>query len=161
MLQHLSDNALSCMFSFTNWSRNKMTYISRSNLQRHFLDEICEFHWNVLRKAQMAIKQNCSDNGLAPINHCLSQLWSSSFNKNMEIHTAHTIISLPNHKQWKMGHASDLMVIMRWSTHILTKVIRMGKLNTHSLIYCMKNNWENWFNLGHTLDRMYLTSIIC
>ena len=35
----------------------------------------------------------------------------------------------------------------------------MGKLNTHSPIYCMKDNWENWLNLRHTLDRMYLTSI--
>ena len=34
----------------------------------------------------------------------------------------------------------------------------MGKL-THNPIYYMKDNWENWPNLRHTLDRMYLASI--
>ena len=36
----------------------------------------------------------------------------------------------------------------------------MGKLNTHSPIYCMEDDWENLPNLTHTRDRMYLTSIL-
>ena len=38
------------------------------------------------------------------------------------------------------GHSADLIMI-RWSTHILTIIIRKNdKLNTHSPIYCMKYN---------------------
>ena len=36
----------------------------------------------------------------------------------------------------------------------------MSKLNTHSPKYCMKDNWENWFNLLETFDGMYLTGIL-
>ena len=32
---------------------------------------------------------------------------------NVKIYTAHTIVSWPNPKQWKMDHKSDLMMIMR------------------------------------------------
>ena len=40
------------------------------------------------------------------------------------------------------------MMIIRQSTHILTIITReMGKLNTYSRIYCMKDNWEAWPNL--------------
>ena len=35
----------------------------------------------------------------------------------------------------------------------------MVKLNTHSPIYCMKDNWENWLHLRCTLDRMYLIGV--
>ena len=43
-------------------------------------------------------------------------------------------------------------------THILTIIIiEMDNLNTHSLIYWLKDNWENWLNLRHTLDTVYLT----
>ena len=64
-------------------------------------------------------------------------------------------------KQWQMGHISDLMMIIRLSERILTIIIReMGKLNTHSPIYCTKYNWENWLNLRHTLDKMYLANIL-
>ena len=45
-------------------------------------------------------------------------------NKNIERHTAHTIVSRPNPKQWQMGHTSDLIMIMRYSTRILTIIIR-------------------------------------
>ena len=34
------------------------------------------------------------------------------WNKNIERHTAHTIVSWPNPKQWQMGHASHLMMMM-------------------------------------------------
>ena len=54
--------------------------------------------------------------------------------KNIERHTAHTIVSWTDPKQWQMGHTSDLMMIIRSNTGILTIVIReMGKLNTHSM----------------------------
>ena len=48
---------------------------------------------------------------------------------------------------------------MRCSICIRTIIIRaMGKLNTHSPIYCMKHNWENILNLRHTLVGMCLTN---
>ena len=31
----------------------------------------------------------------------------------------------------------------------------MGKLEMHSPIYCIKDNWNNQLNLKHTLDRIY------
>ena len=53
-------------------------------------------------------------------------------------HTAHTVVSRPNTKQWQMGHNSDLMMIIRKSTCILKIIIwEMGMLNTYSPIYCM------------------------
>ena len=73
------------------------------------------------------------------------------FHKNTNRHTAHTIVSWANHKQWQMGHASDLMMIIRSSTCIRTIIIReMGKLYTHSRIYCIKDNWDNWPNVRLT-----------
>ena len=36
----------------------------------------------------------------------------------------------------------------------------MGKLKTHSPIYCIMDNWENMLNLTHTLDKTYLTGIL-
>ena len=33
--------------------------------------------------------------------------------KNIEKHTAHAIVSWPNHKQWTIFHTSDLMMIIR------------------------------------------------
>ena len=44
--------------------------------------------------------------------------------KNIEKHTAHTIIPLPNPKQWQIGDTSDLMMIIRSSISILTITIR-------------------------------------
>ena len=56
--------------------------------------------------------------------------------KNIERHTAHTIVSWPDPKQWQIDHASDFMMIIKYSTHILTIIIsEMGKLNTHEAIY--------------------------
>ena len=47
------------------------------------------------------------------------------------------------------------------STRILTIIIReIGNPNTHIPLCCMKDSWENWLNLGHTLDRMYLRIIL-
>ena len=35
----------------------------------------------------------------------------------------------------------------------------MGKLKTHSPIYCIMDSWENMLNLSHTLNKIYLTGI--
>ena len=39
--------------------------------------------------------------------------YSIWYHKNITRHTAHTIVSWPNPKQWQMGHTSDLMMIIR------------------------------------------------
>ena len=67
---------------------------------------------------------------------------------------AHIIVSWHNPKQCQMGHTSDLMMITRPSTCILKIIRDIDKLNTHKPIYCIKDNWKNWLNLRHTLDRM-------
>ena len=86
-------------------------------------------------------------------------LWNLWGYENIESHTAHSIVSWPKPKQWQMGWF--FLMIIRSHTGILTIIIReMGKLNTHSPIYCMKDNWENWPNLRHARDRIYLTSIL-
>ena len=82
---------------------------------------------------------------------------STRSNKNIERHIAHTNVSRTNLQQWKIGHTSDLMMTIRQSICIHTIIIRdMSKLNTHISIYFMKDNWEIWHNLRHTLDWMYL-----
>ena len=55
-----------------------------------------------------------------------------------------------------------------WLIYILDKLSiflsiitrEMGKLKTHSPIYCVMNKWECMFNLTHTLDKIYLTGIL-
>ena len=60
-----------------------------------------------------------------------------------------------------MVHTSDLMMLIRLVTRILTIITRgIGKLNAHSPIYCTKDNWNNSLNSRHKLDRMYPTSIL-
>ena len=36
----------------------------------------------------------------------------------------------------------------------------LGKLKTHSPIYWSRYDGDNWLNLTHTLDSIYLTSIL-
>ena len=43
---------------------------------------------------------------------------SVSVRKSIERHTAHTIVSWPNPKQWVIVHTSDLMMIIRQSIYI-------------------------------------------
>ena len=53
----------------------------------------------------------------------------SSYPKNIEIHTVHTIHSWPNPKQWVIVHTFDLMMIKRQSIYILSIITKgMGKL---------------------------------
>ena len=81
--------------------------------------------------------------------------------KNIERHTAHTIVTWPTPKQWVIVHTSDLMMIIRQIMYILSIITNeMGKLKTHSPTYCIMDNWENMLNLTHTLDKSYLTGIL-
>ena len=51
------------------------------------------------------------------------------------------IILLPNPKQWIIVHSSDLMMIIRQSIYILSIITKeMGKLKTHSPLYCITDN---------------------
>ena len=53
--------------------------------------------------------------------------------KNIERHTADTIVSWPNPKQWVIVHTSDLIKIIRQNIYILSIITRdMGKLKTYS-----------------------------
>ena len=36
---------------------------------------------------------------------------------------------------------------------------KMGKLKTQIPIYCIQYNWENWFNLKRTLDKIYMLNV--
>ena len=75
--------------------------------------------------------------------------------KNIERRTAHIIYSWPNPKQWMIVHTSDLIMIMRQGVYILSIITRgIGKLKTHSPIYCLMDKWENMLNLTHTLDKI-------
>ena len=68
-------------------------------------------------------------------------------NKNIERHTVHTTVSWPNPKQWIIVHTNILMMIIRWNIYILSIITReMGKLKTHSPIYCTIA-WENMLKL--------------
>ena len=83
------------------------------------------------------------------------------FLKNIEIHSAHTIVWWPNPKQWVIVHTSDLMMIIRQSIYIFSIITKgMGKLKTHSPTYYIMDNWDNMLNLTHTLDKLYLTGIL-
>ena len=74
--------------------------------------------------------------------------------KNIERHTAHTIVSWPNPKQWLIVHTSDLMMIIIQIMYILPIITKeMGKLKTHSPTYCIMDNWENMLNLTHIFDK--------
>ena len=91
-------------------------------------------------------------------NWCLS---SNPLHKNIERHTADTIVSWPNPRQWVIVHTSDLMMIIRQSIYILSIITReMSKLKTYSPTYCIMDNGENMLNLTHTLDKIYLTVIL-
>ena len=81
--------------------------------------------------------------------------------KNIERHTADTIVSWPNPKQWVIVYTSDLMMIIRQSIYVLSIITReMDKLKTYNPTYCIMDNGENMLNLTHTLDKIYLTGIL-
>ena len=77
---------------------------------------------------------------------------------DIERHTALTIVSWPNPKQWIMVHTSDFMMISRQIIYILSVITReMGKLKTHSPTYYILDIWENILDRTQTLDEIYLT----
>ena len=92
----------------------------------------------------------------------LLRIWKSILiYTNTERHSADTIVSWPNPKQWVIVHTSDLMMIIRQSIYILSIITReMGKLKTYSITYCIMDNGDNMLNLTHTLDKIYLTGIL-
>ena len=49
-------------------------------------------------------------------------------NKNIEIHTAHTIVWWPNPKQWIIVHTSDLMVLIRQSAYFVSYYMSVWSL---------------------------------
>ena len=49
-------------------------------------------------------------------------------NKNLRRHTAHTIVSWPNFKQWIIVHTSDLMMIMKTKYIYIIFQASQGKL---------------------------------
>ena len=67
--------------------------------------------------------------------------------KNIERHTAHTIVLWPNPKQWVIVHTSDLMMIIRQRIYILSIIPKgMAQLKRHSPTYCITDNRENMLN---------------
>ena len=95
---------------------------------------------------------------------CIFTSFSNSptfIQKKIERHTADTIVSWPNPKQWVIFHTSDSMKIIRQSIYIISIITRlMGKLKTYSPTYCILDNLENMLNLTHTLDKIYLKCIL-
>ena len=62
-------------------------------------------------------------------------------------------------KQWLMVYISDLMMMIRRSTKILKITKReVGKLNTHSTIYCIKIIERIDLIFRYAVDRICLTS---
>ena len=74
--------------------------------------------------------------------------------KTIERHRAHTIFSWPNPKQWIIVHTSDLMMMIIQSISIITR--GMGKLKTHSPIYCIMDNTHTRQNIS---DRHFICSV--
>ena len=118
------------------------------------LPDWCQLGYNMTEPAKLA-------HGDTYISYwCGTVCCAEKNQKNIEKHTAHTIVSLPNPKQWQMGHTSKSMMIIRSSTGILTIIIRkMGKQNIQSPVSCMEDHSENWHNLRHTLERDYIWQI--
>ena len=75
--------------------------------------------------------------------------------------TLHTIVSWPNAEQW----LTVLFILLIWwrcqdKVQFSQSSKKMDEIKTHSIIYCINDNWENWFNLRHTLDRIYSKNIL-
>ena len=80
--------------------------------------------------------------------------------ETIERHTAHSIVSWSNPKQWihVVVHTSDLIINEVYIISIITR--ENGKLKTYNPIYCIMNDRENMLYLTHTLDKIYLTGIL-
>ena len=79
----------------------------------------------------------------------LSMLGLKLIHKNIERHTADTIVSLPNPKQLVIVDTSDLMMTIRQSIYILSIITtEMGKLKAYSPTYCIMDNGGNMLNVS-------------
>ena len=89
------------------------------------------------------------NNPLLVIRNATTLMWRHC--KNTERHTAHTIVSWPNPKQWVIVHTSDLMMIIRQSIYSLNHHKGDGQTeNTQPQNIYILNNWENLLNLTHS-----------
>ena len=90
-----------------------------------------------------------------------------SSRKYTERHTAHTIVSWPNRKQWVTVHTSDLMMIIRQSIYILSIMIFYQKCcsirhpmqmyqNTHTCL-----NSPLWTISTHSMSSKMYTNFCC
>ena len=70
--------------------------------------------------------------------------------KNTERHTAHTIVSWHNPKQWVIVHTSDLMMLIRQSIYIYIYIFSQSS----------QGKWVNW---KHTTSRIvsWITERMC
>ena len=98
-------------------------------IQRCFVCSYNTLHMKIFHSFKLAKATLKSDFSFARILH-VNQWWlrSGQCNKNTKSHTAHTIVSWPNPKQWVIVHTSDLMII-RQSIYILSVITR---------------KWVNW-----------------
>ena len=90
-----------------------------------------------------------------PLLRCKIQTRREHNLKNIERHTADTIVSWPNPKQWVIVHTSDLMMIIRYIYILSIITTEMGKLKTYSPTYCIMDNGENMLNLTHLVKCVY------
>ena len=72
------------------------------------------FEWP--RIFMVSIPTRCNYNTIIMTNDAAVSFWRNT-DKNIVRHTAHTIVSWPNPKQWLMIHTSGLMMMIRSSTH--------------------------------------------
>ena len=80
-----------------------------------------------------------------------SSYWKSteSLHKNIERHTAHTIVSWPNTKQWVIVHTYDLMMIIKQSIYI------------YIFSQSPQGKWTNWKHTApHIVHTSHLMMII-
>ena len=122
--------------------------------------------WNCVNKVDFELKQVMKGN------RCLicflmafrQLIWTTScVHKNTDRHTAHTIVSWPNPKQWVIVHTSDSMMIIRESIYILPIITReIGQLKTHSPTCFAMDNREYALSYSHTRqtisDRHFMSS---
>ena len=76
-----------------------------------FLTAVAMHSVNYVNSCSNEIKHH-----LQNIRRCNSTVVVITSHKNIEIHTAHTIVSWPNREQWVIFHTSDLMMMIRQST---------------------------------------------
>ena len=70
-------------------------------------------------------------------------------NKNIVRHTAHTIVSWPNPKQWLMIHTSGLIMIIRLSTHSVWKIHLSWLHRPADVFHTMSEWWSRLWNKDH------------